>query len=54
MSVNNNEVLIKITSAGTISIPTQFRKHMGIQKGEYVKLIFADDHLIIKKIVISE
>lgn len=36
MSVNENEVLVKITSAGTISIPKQFRKYMDIQKGEYI------------------
>ena len=28
MSVQENEVLVKITSAGTISIPKQFRKFM--------------------------
>ena len=35
MSVQENEVLVKITSAGTISIPKQFRKYIDIQKGEY-------------------
>ena len=30
MSVQENEVLIKITSAGTISIPKQFRKFMDV------------------------
>jgi len=53
MSVQENEVLVKITSAGTISIPKQFRKYMDIQKGEYVKLILANDRLIIRKITIS-
>jgi len=53
MSVQENEVLVKITSAGTISIPKQFRKYMDIQKGEYVKLILGNDRLIIRKITIS-
>ncbi len=53
MSVQENEVLVKITSAGTISIPKQFRKYMDIQKGEYVKLIVGNDQLIIRKITIS-
>ncbi len=53
MSVQDNEVLVKITSAGTISIPKQFRKYMDVQKGEYVKLILGKDRLIVRKIVIS-
>jgi AbrB family looped-hinge helix DNA binding protein len=54
MSVQENEVLVKITSAGTISIPKQFRKYMDIQKGdEYVKLILGKDRLIVRKIIIS-
>ncbi len=53
MSVQDNEVLVKITSAGTISIPKQFRKYMDIQKGEYVKLILGNDRLIVRKITIS-
>lgn len=53
MSVQENEVLVKITSAGTISIPKQFRKYMDIQKGEYVKIIFDNDRLIVRKITIS-
>lgn len=52
MSVQENEVLVKITSAGTISIPKQFRKYMDIQKGEYVKVILGKDRLIIRKITI--
>ena len=46
MSVQENEVLVKITSAGTISIPKQFRKFMDVQKGEYVKMILGKDRLI--------
>ena len=53
MSVQDNEVLVKITSGGTISIPKQFRKYMDVQKGEYVKLILGKDRLIVRKIVIS-
>jgi len=53
VSIQDNEVLVKITSAGTISIPKQFRKYMDVQKGEYVKLILGKDRLIVRKIVIS-
>jgi len=53
MSVQENEVLVKITSAGTISIPKQFRKYMDVQKGEYVKIVFDNDRLIVRKITIS-
>ena len=53
MSVHDNEVLVKITSAGTISIPKQFRKLMDIQKGEYVKVILGKDRLLIRKVTIS-
>jgi len=53
VSVQDNEVLVKITSAGTISIPKQFRKFMDLQKGEYVKLILGKDRLIVRKIIIS-
>ena len=37
MSVAENEILVKITSAGTISIPKQFRKFMAHQ-GKYFKI----------------
>ncbi len=53
MSTHENEVLVKITSAGTISIPKQFRKFMDMQKGDYVKLIMGKDRLIVRKIVIN-
>ncbi len=53
MSVNDNEILVKITSAGTISIPKQFRKYMDIQKGEYVKIILEKEGLLIRKVIIS-
>lgn len=54
MSIHENEILVKITSAGTISIPKQFRKYMDIQKGEYVKVILGNDRLIVRKITISD
>ncbi len=53
MSVQENEVLVKITSAGTISIPKQFRKYMDVQKGEYVNVILGNEGLIVRKITIS-
>ena len=53
MSVQENEVLVKITSAGTISIPKQFRKFMDVQKGEYVKMILGKDRLIVRKVTIT-
>ena len=53
MSVQENEVLVKITSAGTVSIPKQFRKFMDVQKGDYVKMILGKDRLIVRKVVIS-
>ena len=52
MSVQENEVLVKITSAGTISIPKQFRRFMDVQKGEYVKIILEKNGLIVKKVTI--
>ena len=52
MSVQENSVLIKITSAGTISIPKQYRKFMDLQKGEYVKMTLGKDRLIVRKVTI--
>ena len=52
MSVQENEVLVKITSAGTVSIPKQFRRFMDVQKGEYVKIILGKDSLIVRKVTI--
>jgi AbrB family looped-hinge helix DNA binding protein len=52
MSVQENEVLVKITSAGTITIPKQFRRFMDVQKGEYVKIILGKDSLIVRKVTI--
>jgi AbrB family looped-hinge helix DNA binding protein len=53
VSTQDNEILVKITSAGTISIPKQFREFMDIQKGEYVKVILGKDRLLIRKVIIS-
>ena len=52
MSVNEHE-LVKITSGGTISIPKQFRKYLELQKGEYVKVEFRGDHLVVRKVEIT-
>ena len=52
MSVQENAVLVKITAAGTISIPKQYRKFMDIQKGEYVKMILEKDRLVVRKVTI--
>ena len=43
---------IRDRSAGTISIPKQFRKFMDVQKGEYVKMILGKDRLIVRKVTI--
>ncbi|MDE1766043.1 MAG: AbrB/MazE/SpoVT family DNA-binding domain-containing protein [Thaumarchaeota archaeon] len=47
------EQLVKITSAGTISIPKDFRKYLELQKGSYVRVSVEGDRLIIKKVTIS-
>ena len=53
MTVQENEELVKITSGGTISIPKQFRRFLELQKGDYVKVVMSQDHLVIKKVIIS-
>ena len=53
MSSENQEILLKITSAGTISIPKQFRKYMDLQKGDYVKVVLEQDSMVVKKARIS-
>jgi len=53
MTVQENEELVKITSGGTVSIPKQFRKFLELQKGDYVKVVMNQDHLVIKKVIIS-
>ncbi len=49
----SSEQLIKITSAGTISIPKDFRKFLELQKGDYVKMLMDGDRLVVKKATIS-
>lgn len=49
----SEEQLIKITSAGTISIPKDFRRYLDLQKGDYVKVLVEGDCLIVKKAAIS-
>lgn len=51
--LSENEELVKITAVGTISIPKQFRKYLGIQKGDYVKVILEGDALVLKRATIS-
>ena len=53
MSTEYQEILVKITTAGTISIPKQFRKYMDMQKGDYVKVILGKDQLIVRKATIT-
>ena len=49
----SSEQLIKITSAGTISIPKDFRKFLELQKGGYVKVLIDGDRMVVKKATIS-
>jgi len=51
--LSENEELVKITAAGTISVPKQFRKYLGMQKGDYVKVSLQGDSLVLKRIMIS-
>ena len=53
MSSEYQEVIVKITSAGTISLPKQFRRHMDVRKGDYVKVILSGDGVILRKAIIS-
>ncbi len=53
VSSEAQETLVKITPAGTISIPKQFRKFMDLQKGDYVKVVLQNDSMIVKKARIS-
>jgi len=51
--LTENEILVKITTVGTISIPKQFRKYLGIQKGDYVKISLQGDVLVLKRATIT-
>ncbi len=53
MDSERQEILVKITPAGTISLPKQFRRHMDLQKGDYVKVILENNYLVVKKAIIS-
>jgi len=53
MSPEYQEVIVKITSTGTISLPKQFRRHMDVQKGDYVKVVLNGDGVILRKATIS-
>jgi len=53
MSEISNEVLVKISSTGTISIPKMLRRHMDMQKGDYVKIVQEGEKIVIKKVLIS-
>ncbi len=53
MSPEYQEVIVKITSAGTISLPKQFRRHMDVRKGDYVKVVLNGDGVILRKATIS-
>ena len=45
--------LIKITSVGTISIPKDLRRHLDLQKGDYVKVSVEGESMVVRKAVIS-
>jgi len=53
MSSEYREVIVKITSTSTISRPKQFRRHMDVQKGDYVKVVLNGDGVILRKATIS-
>lgn len=51
--MEQDEVLVRISSAGTISIPKSYRRYMDLQRGDYVRVIAQKDHLVIRKAIIS-
>lgn len=53
MDTQYDEALVKVTVAGTISLPKQFRKYMDLQRGDYVKVVLEGDRLTIRKAVIT-
>ena len=53
METQYDEALVKVTVAGTISLPKQFRKYMDLQRGDYVKVILDGDRLTVRKAVIT-
>lgn len=46
-------MIVKITSAGTITIPKQFRRYMDVRRGDYVKVEMDGDRLVVTKAVVS-
>ncbi|RNJ72063.1 MAG: AbrB/MazE/SpoVT family DNA-binding domain-containing protein [Thaumarchaeota archaeon S15] len=46
-------MIVKITAAGTITIPKQFRRYMGVRRGDYVKVELEGDRLVVTKAVVS-
>lgn len=50
---DENEELIKVSTGGTISIPKEFRKQLGMERGDYVRVILAPDHIVIRLAVIT-
>jgi len=53
MSSEYQEIIVKITSVGTISLPKQIRRHMDVQKGDYVKVVLSGGGIILRKATIS-
>lgn len=53
METQRSEALVKVTVAGTISLPKQFRKYMDLQRGDYVKVVLDGDRLTVRKAVIT-
>ncbi len=53
MESQQNETLVKVTVAGTISLPKQFRKYMDLQRGDYVRVVLDGDRLVVRKAVIT-
>ena len=53
MESEQQEVLVKISSTGTISLPKQYRKYMDMQKGDYVRVVLGKDCLVVRKAVIT-
>ncbi len=50
---DKNEMLVKISAAGTISLPKTYRRYMDMQKGDYVRVCLGDDCLIVRRATIS-
>ena len=46
-------MIVKITAAGTITIPKQFRRNMDVRRGDYEKVELEGDRLVVTKAVVS-